>query len=177
MQRAIAVFMTPAQAGKAIDDLIDSGFATSEISILAKKEAVEHLVDDHREDQAIETAGAGAVGGTALGGLLGLIAGASALVVPGVGTALAAGVWATVLGTTAAGAGIGAAYGGFVGALIGFGVAEEQTHVYVEGLEGGGVLVSVKDEEQSRLEKAEGIMQAHEGLGVDIVDEDDRVSS
>jgi hypothetical protein len=173
MQRAIAVFMTPAEAGEAIDELIDAGFATSEISILAKKDAVEHLVDDHREEEAIETAGAGAVGGTALGGLLGLIAGASALVVPGVGTAVAAGVWATVLGTTAAGAGIGAAYGGFVGALIGFGVAEEQTHVYVEGLESGGVLVSVRDKERMRLEKAESVMRASDGIGVDIVDEDD----
>jgi hypothetical protein len=173
MQRAIAVFMTPAEASEAIDDLINAGFATSEISILAKRDAVEHLVGDQREEEAIETAEAGAVGGTALGGLLGLIAGASALVVPGVGTAVAAGVWATVLGTTAAGAGIGAAYGGFVGALIGFGVAEEQTHVYVEGLEEGGVLVSVRDEERRRLEKAEAVMEAHGGIGIDIVAENE----
>ena len=173
MQRAIAVFLTPAEAGKAIDDLNDAGFASSEISILAQKEAVEHLVDDHREEQAIDTAEAGAVGGSALGGLLGLIAGASALVVPGVGPAVAAGVWATVLGTMAAGAGVGAAYGGFVGALIGFGVAEEQAHVYVEGLEKGGVLVSVTGSEEDRLETAEAIMLENEGIGVDTISNGD----
>lgn len=169
MRTVIGLFLERANAEQAIDDLNEAGFTRDEVSILARQEVVEDIVDDERGESAVESAGVGALGGTALGGLVGLIAGASALVIPGIGPALAAGTWATVLGTTAAGAGIGAAYGGFVGALIGFGVAEEQTHIYVEGIERGGILLLVQPEDADRLSLAEEIMTANDGRGVDIV--------
>jgi hypothetical protein len=169
VKTAIGLFLEREKAEQAIDSLDEAGFDQGEISVLAREEAVEDIIDDERGESAVETAGAGALGGTALGGLVGLIAGASTLVIPGIGPALAAGAWATALGTTAAGAGIGAAYGGFVGALIGFGVAEEQTHVYVEGIEQGGIILLVQPDEQQRLQTAEEIMTTHGGRGVDIV--------
>ena len=171
MRTVLGLFLERANAEEAIKDLNEAGFRRNEVSILAREEVVEDIVDDERGEAAVESAGVGALGGTALGGLVGLIAGASALVIPGIGPALAAGTWATVLGTTAAGAGIGAAYGGFVGALIGFGVAEEQTHIYVEGMERGGLLLLVQTEDADRLQLAEEIMTANGGRGVDIVAE------
>ena len=171
MRTAIGLFLEREDAAEAIDALDEAGFQPDEVSLLARREVVEDLVDDERADSAVESASVGALGGTALGGLVGLIAGASALMVPGIGPALAFGTWATVLGTTAAGAGIGAAYGGIVGALIGFGVAEEQTHIYVEGVQRGGILVLVQVEGADRLQRAEAIMTAHNGRGVDIVQE------
>jgi hypothetical protein len=171
VRTAIGLFLERDHAEAAIDSLDDAGFGPDEVSLLAQREVVEDVVDDERAESAVESASVGALGGTALGGLVGLIAGASALVVPGIGPALAFGTWATVLGTTAAGAGIGAAYGGLVGALIGFGVAEEQTHIYVEGVQQGGILLLVQTEVQERLETAENILLAHDGRGVDIVEE------
>lgn len=171
MQTAIGLFLEPEHAEEVLDALNESGFTRGEVSVLARQEVVEDVIDDERGESAVESAGVGALGGTALGGLVGLIAGASALVIPGIGPALAFGTWATVLGTTAAGAGIGAAYGGLVGALIGFGVAEEQTHIYVEGVRQGGILVLVHPEDPAELQVAEEIMTAHEGRGVDIVEE------
>lgn len=169
MKTAIGVFMDTANAQDAVDALMAADFDPDEISLLAQREALDAILDDEREESAIETASAGAVGGSALGGLIGLIAGASTLVVPGIGPALAAGTWATILGTTAAGAGVGAAYGGLVGGLIGFGVAEEETHVYVEGVEKGGVLIVVQPDDPDKLVTAENIMTEHEGIGVDVV--------
>lgn len=171
MRTAIGLFLERENAQAAIEALDEAGFNQDEVSILARRDVVEDVVDDERGESAVESASVGALGGTALGGLVGLIAGASALVVPGIGPALAFGAWATVLGTTAAGAGIGAAYGGIVGALIGFGVAEEQTHIYVEGVQQGGILLLVHPEEDARLREAEDIMTEHEGRGVDIVEE------
>ena len=171
MRTAIGLFLEREDAEEAIDALDESGFHADEVSLLARREVVEDIVDDERADSAVESASVGALGGTALGGLVGLVAGASALMVPGIGPALAFGTWGTVLGTTAAGAGIGAAYGGLVGALIGFGVAEEQTHIYVEGVERGGILVLVQTDDSDRLRSAETIMMEHNGRGVDIVQE------
>lgn len=171
MRTAIGLFLERESAEDAIDALDEAGFGPDEVSVLARREVVEDIVDDERGESAMESASVGALGGTALGGLVGLIAGASALVVPGIGPALAFGTWATVLGTTAAGAGIGAAYGGIVGALIGFGVAEEQTHIYVEGVQQGGILLLVQPEDPAQLQTAEKIMTMHEGRGVDIVEE------
>ncbi|MFW5941628.1 MAG: hypothetical protein ACOC8X_10190 [Chloroflexota bacterium] len=169
MKTVIGVFMDTTQAEDAVDALMEAGFDGDELSLLAQREALDEVIDDDREESAVESASAGALGGSALGGLIGLIAGASTLVVPGIGPALAAGTWATVLGTTAAGAGVGAAYGGLVGGLIGFGVAEEETHVYVEGIEKGGVLIVVQPEDPDRLTTAKNIMNEHDGIGVDVV--------
>lgn len=171
VRTVIGLFLERENAEQAIDALNEADFTKNEVSILASEEVVEDVVDDERRESAVESAGAGALGGTALGGLVGLIAGASTLVIPGIGPALAFGTWATVLGTTAAGAGIGAAYGGFVGALIGFGVAEEQTHIYVEGVERGGIILLVQPEEPERLQTAHDTMLENGGRGVDIVTE------
>jgi uncharacterized membrane protein len=175
MKTVIGLFTEQADADHALAELEAAGFKREEVSILAHRETVADIVDDERGESAVESAGVGALGGTALGGLVGLIAGASALMIPGIGPALAAGAWATVLGTTAAGAGIGAAYGGLVGALIGFGVAEEQTHIYVEGIQNGGILVLVQPDKQERVAMVEKIMVEQDGIGVDIISEPEKI--
>ena len=169
MKTVIGVFMSPTEAQKAIDDMEDAGFDRDEVSLLAQKESVEGILDAEKEEAAVESAGVGAVGGTALGGLIGLAAGATALVVPGVGPALAAGAWAATLGTTAAGAGVGAAYGGLVGALIGFGVTEEETHLYVNSVQEGGILLLVQPDDPEQIATGRRIMDQHDGIGVDVV--------
>ena len=170
MKRVIGLFFEREDAANAIADLEAAGFTADEVGVLLRKEDVADAVEDER-GAAVESAGAGAVGGGALGGLIGLIAGASVLVVPGVGPALAAGALATVIGSTAAGAGIGATYGGFIGALIGFGVAEEQTDIYVDGVQQGGVLILVRADGHERLATAERVMLENNGSGVDVVEE------
>lgn len=165
MATVIGLFKDHDEADQALASLEDSGLTRDEIGLLAQRDAVEDVLRAGREEAAVGSAGAGAVGGSALGGLIGLLAGASAIVVPGIGPALAVGAWASVLGTTVAGAGIGAAYGGLVGALIGFGVTEEQTHVYVEGVQQGSILMVVQPEDAKDARVAD-ILRDHGGVAV-----------
>lgn len=174
MKKVIGVFMDPQQAEEATAELINAGINTDNISVLAQRGIVEEVVGEDKEEAALESAGAGAVGGTAVGGLIGLIAGASALLIPGIGPMLAAGTWASVLGTAAAGAGVGAAYGGLVGGLVGIGVSEEKTHVYVEGVEKGGVILLVDPDDPDNIETVENIMIRHDGIGVAVIRQPDK---
>jgi hypothetical protein len=127
------------------------GVRREDISLVARDE----LGDTSREREVGSTevgegAGAGALGGSLVGGALGLLIGTGLLVIPGIGPVLAAGPLAAAIGSAAAavgatalGAGIGAAAGGLLGSLIGAGVSEDEAHAYVEGVRRGGTLVSV----------------------------------
>ncbi len=85
----------------------------------------------------------GAAEGSVVGLGIGLLAGAAALFVPGVGPVLAAGpLWAALsaaLGTTAA----GAVAGGVTGYLVDQGVSEETATRFGHAVGGGSIVVSV----------------------------------
>jgi len=168
MDTIIGLFRDRDDAEQAVAALEEADFTRDEVGLLAQRGAVEDILAPDREEAAVESAGVGALGGSALGGLIGLLAGASAIVVPAIGPAVAVGAWAGVLGTTAAGAGVGAAYGGLVGALIGFGVTEEQTHIYVEGVQQGGILIVVQPEDGRKTLAAE-ILREHGGTAVNTL--------
>jgi hypothetical protein len=86
-------------------------------------------------------AATGAVSGGVVGGLLGA---AAALLLPGLGPALAGGILAVTLGSVA----LGAVAGSFVGALTGFGIPEEDALYYQNELELGRIIVTVKAAER-----------------------------
>jgi uncharacterized protein (TIGR02284 family) len=147
-QMVFGLFTTVEHAEDAVRRLEQNGFARQNIDILAQEEAVRSLLEDPRPEATKESATAGAVGGAAVGGLIGLIAGASTIVVMGVGTVLTGGALAAALGITAAGAGIGASYGGLFGALMGWGISEGDIQHFVEGVRDGNILVAVRAERQ-----------------------------
>ncbi|MFW6096772.1 MAG: DUF2383 domain-containing protein [Chloroflexota bacterium] len=157
-QMVLGLFATVEQAEEAVDGLVEAGYEQDEISVLAQEEAVESLLEDPRPQATKESATAGAVGGGAVGGLLGLIAGASTAIVMGVGTVMTGGALAAALGITAAGAGIGASYGGLLGALTGWGVSEGDIQHFIEGVRDGKILVAVETE-RNGSEKAAALMR------------------
>jgi hypothetical protein len=112
---------------------------------------------DRIGNKSREGAGAGAVTGTALGGLGGLLVGLGTLAIPGIGPIVVAGAGATTLATTAAGAGIGAAAGGLAGALVGLGIPEERARVYNERVSRGGYLVMV-DGSEADIQRAATVL-------------------
>ena len=151
-------------------DLQSNGVARDAISVVANNAtgtpATTSVAGD-TADAGASGAGAGAVGGTVLGGGLGLLVGLGALAIPGIGPVVAAGTLATVLGTTALGAGIGAAAGGLVGALVGSGVPEEDANVYSEGVRRGGTLVTVSVADDM-TDKAISVLESHNPVDVDV---------
>lgn len=165
------LFLTQEDLERAISDLHAAGFTADEVGVLGQEELLREWADREKTEATIETAEAGLLGGTALGGLVGLLAGAGSLLVPGVGPLLAAGAWAGVLGATATGAGIGAAFGGLMGALVGREVAEDINEIYRDGLHRGGSILVVRHAMPERIEQAQRIMASGNGVGVAVHEE------
>jgi hypothetical protein len=168
MKTVVGLFEDYSDADRAVSELNSRGFTQNEISIAARDSAVrDRMVGTAGSERAVaESAGAGAVGGTVVGGLGGLLVGLGALAIPGIGPVIAAGTLATTLGTTALGAGIGAAAGGLIGALVGMGIPEEDANFYAEGVKRGGVLVTVQASDD-RATDALNIMRRSKAVDVD----------
>ncbi len=144
----IGLFDSVAEAQNAVQAMIDLGVSRDNISMVANNpDANTGEVVGGVEMTTAESAGTGAIGGSLLGGTLGLLVGIGALAIPGIGPVLAAGPIAAAIGSTALGAGIGAATGGLLGALVGAGVPEEDASFYEEGVRRGGTLVTATVDE------------------------------
>ena len=149
-----AIFDDRYQAEQAVDDLAQSGFKPSEIGFAIRgSDAIEGgTITDAVGTKDGQGAVTGLIGGGFIGGLLGA---AAALIVPGVGPILAAGVLWTALGGAAA----GAATGGILGALAGLGISEEEALFYEKALKRGKAVVTVQA--GSRCDEAASILRRH----------------
>ena len=161
MKTVVGLFEYYQDAERAVNELNTRGFGKTDISIAARDRTVQEQVGGGREVAVAESAGAGAIGGTAVGGIAGLLVGIGALAIPGVGPVLAAGPLLTAIGSTAAGAGIGTATGGMIGALVGLGIPEEEANFYAEGVKRGGVLVFVGASDERAAEAQEILRRAN----------------
>lgn len=171
MDRTVmGLFDTTEHAQQAVRGLQDSGFAREHIGVAVQNAETARSIGATTGTDATateESAGAGALTGTAVGGLLGLLVGLGTITLPGIGPVATAGTLATTLGSTALGAGIGAAAGGLIGALVGLGIPEEDAHVYAEGLKRGGVLVSVTTNNEAEADKAVNMMRQYDAVDID----------
>ena len=150
----VALYDDPSDAQRAVQDLVDSGFDRESISILARH--VEEGKATPSGNQAAEGAGIGAAIGLVFGGVGGLLVGLGALAIPGIGPIVAAGPLIAAL----TGAGIGAGAGAIIGALVKLGIAEEEAHMYAEGVRRGGTLVVVQTSDEMATQAA-NIMDHH----------------
>lgn len=154
MKTIAGLFETREQAEQVVAALRQAGFRAEDIG-LVMRDGHDPNAEDVAEGRN-EAAGIGAIGGGILGALGGLVVGASALVVPGIGPALAAGT----IASTIIGGALGAAAGGLLGALIDAGLSEEEARHYQAGVERGGVLVTVLSPESHESE-IRAIFKAH----------------
>ncbi len=166
----VGLFENFDEAQRVVQDLIDNGFRRDNVSVVASDTEGRHsqryrAVGEGERSEAAEGAGFGATGGTAVGGVIGLLVGIGALTIPGIGPVLAAGPLLTAIGTTALGAGLGAAAGGLVGALVGAGIPEQEAGSYAEGVRRGGALVIVQAADMM-VERAYAIMQRHGAVDI-----------
>ena len=134
----VGVFSSRADAHRAINQLIDAGFGSDNVGF-ASRESADDVGDvpmeevEDLQDDASSGAVAGVAGGGAIGGLLG--AGA-ALLIPGVGPMVAAGI-------LAAGVAGGAFAGGLYGPFMNMGATEEEAHYYDQEFKSGASIVTV----------------------------------
>jgi uncharacterized membrane protein len=142
MELVVGLFDNKRDADLAVKALEQAGFSQSKMGALAQDRIIVEPLGKDQKDATARSAEIGALSGTALGGLTGLLAGTGAIGIPGIGPVIAAGVLASIL----AGAGVGAAAGGLAGALMGLGFTKEEAKVYTEGVRQGGVMVAVQAE-------------------------------
>jgi len=136
---AFGIYSSSAQAERAVDSLIASGFSGDDISVLMPDNQGSKDFAHEKNTKLPEGTTTGVTTGGVVGGTLGLLAGIGALAIPGVGPFIAAG---PIMGALA-GLGVGGTVGGIIGALVGMGIPEYEAKRYEGRLKEGGVLVSV----------------------------------
>jgi hypothetical protein len=138
----VGVFRSEERAREAINELKRQGFDEREISLIARdnKHGGRQEGAGGGENQGLtmseQNVGDGALTGGAIGGIAGLLAGAGALLIPGVGPIVAAGPLAAFL--------TGIVGGGLVGSLVDFGIPEERGRHFEERVKQGDILVTLK---------------------------------
>lgn len=147
MKTVVGLFDDYNQAKNAALAIERTGVSHGDISVLANNETEVHgrrdAVDTHSSMGHAVTKDAGV--GAEIGGVLGLLAGLSLFVIPGLGFIAGAGWLAGML----TGAGIGAIAGGLVGVLTHVGVPATDAAYYNEGVRRGGTLVAVRAEDSN----------------------------
>jgi len=137
---------TEPQANAILTHLRNLGFSSSEISILLKEK-------DTKNISVKEDAVRGARKGTIAGGVLGALAGLTAIAIPAVGPLLVAGPIISALGGAAVGGVIGGLAGGS-GALTHIGVPEHHTQRLEQRIHEGAILIAVHADDPMRLDRA-----------------------
>jgi uncharacterized membrane protein len=161
----VAVYPDHAEAEHAVRRLHEEGFAMSDLSIIGRgfqmSEEPVGFVD------ASEYAKAGAGTGACFGGLFGLMVGAAAVLVPGVGPVVVAGPLAAALMAGLEGAIAGTALGGLAGALVGWGIPKERALKYETQLKGGKFLVVARSVPEA-VARARSLLAPHSPEHMDV---------
>lgn len=151
----ICIAKTEIQASNIVDRLNTGGFTNNNISVLFPDKSGSRDFAHEKGTKAPEGTVAGAGTGAVLGGAVGWLVGAGALMVPGVGPVLAAGPIAAALGGVA----IGGAVGGIGGALIGMGIPEYEAKRYEGKVRDGNILISVHTEDGDEVKRAKAVFE------------------
>jgi len=144
VKAVIGVFSDRDSAEKAVRQLRSQGFNTEEINIISKgqKNDGSKTYEDDITDGAL-------TGGT-LGGIGGLLVGAGALAIPGIGPIIAAGPIAAALS--------GAVAGSIAGGLIDWGIPAETSQRYEQSVAQGNILAVIRAE-ATKVQQAAQILR------------------
>lgn len=154
---------------RAVDRLKADGFRNSDISVLMQNAGETKDFAHEKATKAPEGATTGATTGILGGGVLGWLAGAGALAIPGIGPFVAAG---PIMGALA-GAGIGGTVGGLTGALVGLGMPEYEAKRYESTIKSGGMLLSVHVDDLQWRRKAKDILESCGARDISVMAEDE----
>jgi hypothetical protein len=150
----VGVFESLLHADRAVERLLEAGFDRRHVSVICPQCSDESFGDVTRELPAGARTPARAVGGGAIGAVLGGL-------VTVVGLTATGGLGLLTVGPLLLAAGGGAVAGGFVGAMTSRGFERQAADFYDQALQRGQVLVAVEDrgpDAAERLARAEHIL-------------------
>ena len=160
-KRGIGVFSSREVVEAALNELKNSDFPMDKVSVVGRDskegEEIVNNPDEFIRDKTTEGLGKGALTGSAIGGLSGLLVGLSTLVIPGLGHIFFAGSQAALIGTLVGGF-YGAVGGTILGGILGNGVSNEEAKIYSDRLSDGNYLLIV-DGTQEEIDRAEPILK------------------
>jgi len=157
MATAVGYFNNRTSATAAYEELLQRGVARDDISVVSRGE--ESGSGKAPGDHDVKPGE-----GAAIGGIAGLLLGAAAMLIPGIGPIVAIGPLAATLTGALTGGVTGAAVGGVTAALVHSGVDEESARYYDERFQQGGVLLTVHSDKLAH-DEARVILQRH---GADV---------
>jgi len=128
----VGLFSDLKLAEQAVKQLRSNGFSTEEINIISKDKQESGETTELTDDSIMD----GTMTGGAIGGVGGLLLGAGALAIPGVGPIIAAGPIAATIS--------GAIGGGIAGGLIDWGIPSEKSEAYSNQVSSGSTLAVIK---------------------------------
>ena len=144
----IGVFSDRSQAERAVNELRSQGFGSEEINIVSKDGKQNNNSSTTYDDDITD----GALTGGTIGGIGGLLVGAGALAIPGIGPIIAAGPLAGALS--------GALAGGIAGGLIDWGIPAESSRKYEQHVAQGSILAVIKTD-SSKVQQAAQILRSN----------------
>lgn len=150
------------EAQRVARELLEEGFASSDINVVASNVRGEFRDDDRIAVTDTSNAATGAVAGGVLGGAAGIAVSLMGLTLPGLGPIIAAGPLAAAL----SGAGAGVIAGGLIGSLTELGVSNSDAEYYAESVRRGGALVTVRAD-NGAADRAVDIMREHNAVDID----------
>lgn len=136
-KKVIGYFDNSGQAEQAANEL--KGMGLKEISIIGNDNGKKSGNKDQDEDGIGWGLSSATMKGGAIGGIAGLVAGAGALAIPGIGPIVAMGPLAAALG--------GVATGGVAGALVDYGIPKDQSNLYETRIKEGKTVMIIKTDE------------------------------
>jgi len=133
-----AIFSSRSAAEMAVEELMRSGFASEDVSLLMSESTRGREFAVKKTSKVPEGTATGATVGGVIGAVAAGLAAVGSLAIPGLALVAAGPVVAAL-----AGLGAGAAAGGLTGALIGLGIPEHEAKFLDKEIEKGGILVGV----------------------------------
>lgn len=158
-QTVVGLFHSREQAEEAVRELRNRDFDAGDISLITRGEESENSGEktmDYEEQNLAD----GTLTDGVLGGMAGLLAGAGALLIPGIGPIIAAGPLAGAL--------TGAVTGGIAGGLIDYGIPEDEGDRYEQEIRQGGVMVALEAEDENIAGEVEAVLQENGAYEVKI---------
>jgi hypothetical protein len=166
-QSVVGIVHTRVEAETLVDCLKAAHFTDNDISaLLPDKEGTQdfaHTNSTKAPEGAITGVGAGGV----VGGVLGFLACAGAMVIPGIGPLIVAGPILSAL----SGAAIGATVGGIAGALIGMDIPEYEAKMFEGKVRDGNILLAAHCTTSDQLTCAQDLFKHNKATDIHRVGE------
>lgn len=149
-----ATFKTRQAAEHSLRELEAIGITDEQTALIVTDETRGKSFQIKEGTKMDEGAAGGATAGGIIGALMGTMATATAVAIPGLNIVVAGAAISSL-----AGLGAGAAAGGLIGALGGAGIPEHEAKIYEDELKEGSILLAIEAEDNDQKDQVKKVLQ------------------